>query len=255
MAKKLPYFKWYPGDAETDENFKSMDDAEIGFYMRCLNHAWLNGGLPADPGDRARALRSPRKYCDSQWGRVGRCFELDMEDGERLVNRRQEEERSKAETKSQRATNSVRTRYERSQNVSPRALARSESVSVSSPEVEVNKKKDAPIPETDFDLEARFQAYRKRHPGSQTRLGDCRAAYTNILVSNTIGPCQIADLMERIQEKWLQYWSLSKTMPLGLLNFLLGGDCMIDPPHVAIDEDQAWINAGSTEPVAKGARR
>ena len=74
MNRKLPYFKWYPADAEMDENFRAMSDAEIGFYIRCLNHSWLNNGIPADSTERARALRSPLKYCDKQWVRVGRCF-------------------------------------------------------------------------------------------------------------------------------------------------------------------------------------
>ncbi len=34
--KSLPFFCWYPVDAETDENFRAMTYAEVGFYLRCL---------------------------------------------------------------------------------------------------------------------------------------------------------------------------------------------------------------------------
>ena len=148
LVKALPYFKFYPGDAETDENFRSMDDAEKGFYWRCLNHSWLNCGLPADPDERARALGSDRKYADKQWVRVGRCFSVSPEDASRVVNRRQEEERLKAKLKSERATKSVRTRYERnyerSTDESLRALTPAVYESESSVVAEVSSQESEP---------------------------------------------------------------------------------------------------------------
>lgn len=132
MSKALPYFKWYPGDAETDENFKAFTDAELGFYMRCLNHAWINGGLPPDPALRARSLRVSQKYHDQKWAAVAKCFML-SEDAQRFLNPRQEKERSEALSKSIKATKAVLKRYEKATNVptdvTPRALARAESES------------------------------------------------------------------------------------------------------------------------------
>ncbi len=128
--KDLPYYKMYPADAETDENFRAMTDAEKGFYWRCLNHCWLNGGLPADPQERARTLGNPRGYADKMWARVGRCF-ITISEGTRVVNRRQEEERSKAVAKSSKCSDAVRTRYGRRSDVSPRAVTRTDSDSVS----------------------------------------------------------------------------------------------------------------------------
>lgn len=113
-----------------------MTDAELGFYIRCLNHAWINKGLPVDPGSRAKALRSSEKYSNKMWLVVGKRFE---EIEARMVNPRQETERLAAETKSRRATDSIRSRYERRPNVAIRA---SDSVSVSSSLV-VNLKPEA----------------------------------------------------------------------------------------------------------------
>jgi len=88
---KAPAFQWYPKDCDTDENVRAMDDREFGFYMRCLNHSWLNNGLPSDLGELARVMSRSRSYVEKIWQRVGKCFEL--VDG-RLVNKTQEKQRS-----------------------------------------------------------------------------------------------------------------------------------------------------------------
>lgn len=86
-----PAFQWYPKDCDTDENVRLMDDREFGFYMRCLNHSWLNFGLPLESGERARVLGRTQNYVEKRWERVGRCFVI--QDG-RYVNLRQESQRT-----------------------------------------------------------------------------------------------------------------------------------------------------------------
>jgi uncharacterized protein YdaU (DUF1376 family) len=113
VVKGLPYFCWYPADAETDENFRAMTDAEVGFYLRCLNHAWINGGLPTDAGERARAMGRSRAQADRLWNRVSRCFVPDANDPARLINRRQEEERDRATERSKKGTQSAKARWDR----------------------------------------------------------------------------------------------------------------------------------------------
>jgi uncharacterized protein YdaU (DUF1376 family) len=104
--KKLPYFEWYPADCDTDENVKGMDDREIGFYLRCLNHSWINGSIPADPGELARVMSRSPHYVRQVWQRVGRCFKPGS-DPLRLVNGRQEEQRARARLLSLRNTNNA----------------------------------------------------------------------------------------------------------------------------------------------------
>lgn len=118
---KLPFFKWYPADCDTDENVRQMTDAELGFYIRCLNHAWLNNGLPADPQERARALRTNKAHADRYWNRVGKCFETDPSTPGRLFNPRSKSEMCKANLKSVKAAESVKHRYDRRSNVALRA--------------------------------------------------------------------------------------------------------------------------------------
>ncbi len=100
-----------------------MDDADIGFYIRCLNHAWINGGIPADPKERARVLRTRLDTANKRWERVGKCFLKSTLYPDSLINLRQETERSLASLKSLKAAESVNHRYERSTNVALRALA------------------------------------------------------------------------------------------------------------------------------------
>lgn len=121
--KNLPYFKWYPADADTDANFRAMDDADIGFYIRCLNHAWINGGIPSDPKERARVLRTRLDTANKRWERVGKSFLKSSLYPDQLTNLRQETERELACCKSLKAAESVNHRYERTTNVPPRALA------------------------------------------------------------------------------------------------------------------------------------
>ncbi len=109
----LPYFRWYPTDAYTDEKYAAMSLAELGLYHLCLNLAWVNNGIPADLGRLAAILKLKREEIERLWKAVGKCFtEVDG----RLYNQRQEKERKHALTKSEKATKSVRMRYERSSN-------------------------------------------------------------------------------------------------------------------------------------------
>ena len=129
MAKdKLPYFKWYPKDFDHNEKVRLMNLEEIGLYALCLNHSWVNGSLPADLDEIGRAMKVPAKQLRRAWPRVAPCF---VEIEGRLINPRQEDERAKAIEKSGKCTDAVQIRYGRKQGVTPRALARSESESVS----------------------------------------------------------------------------------------------------------------------------
>ena len=88
---RLPYFRWYPADAVGDEKYAAMNDAELGFYHRCLDSAWLNTGLPADLDELAVLFGITRTQLQKVWPRVSKCW---YEENGRLFNHRQEAERS-----------------------------------------------------------------------------------------------------------------------------------------------------------------
>jgi len=90
--KLLPYFKWFPSDAESDEKYAAMSMAERGLFHTAMNYSWINDGLPVDPVEVARVLRVPIKEFNKLWVRVSICFI----GSERLRNPRQEVERQGA---------------------------------------------------------------------------------------------------------------------------------------------------------------
>lgn len=93
MAKDLPYFRWFPKDAESEEFYSSLPDAELGFHHRCLNRSWVNNGIPADLDALACSMKVNRKQLDKLWARVSAGWQ--EKDG-RFYNKEQEEERSRA---------------------------------------------------------------------------------------------------------------------------------------------------------------
>ncbi len=194
--KGLPYFRWWPADAETDSTYAAMTWAERGFYHWCLNYSWINNGLPGDVQQIAKAARMSSREFAKLWECVGKCF-TNVDGSYR--NRRQEEERSHATTKSERATAAVRTRYERSTDVGdksyerttndlPRALAR-ESESESDTKSETHAHTEPPVravlpviksalkPARAADLNGqtsqRFDEFWSRYPRQQHRDAAC----------------------------------------------------------------------------------
>ncbi len=164
--KTLPYFRWYPADAETDHLYASLSDAELGFFHRCLNRSWINGGLPADLDELSAIMRVTRQQLDRVWSKVGRCFQLSEVTGQ-LVNRRQESERTYATTKSERNTNAVRTRYERRTNEPQRAYGCVSSISSLKEGVGENKKPHAA--DMDRNTPSRAREFADQFPDQSDR--------------------------------------------------------------------------------------
>ena len=96
--KKLPFFKWYPSDAESDERYSLSTLAALGLFHRLLNSAWVNDGLPEDIGSLTRIGRCTLEEFSDVWPFIRPLFPRGP-DG-RLRNARQEEERTSARKKS-----------------------------------------------------------------------------------------------------------------------------------------------------------
>jgi uncharacterized protein YdaU (DUF1376 family) len=107
---KLPWYKTYPADCDSDENFRLMTFGQRGLYWTLLNHAWLNDGLPPAVDDIRDLCRLPQADFNRMWERVSKCFE--MIDG-RFRNRRQEQERSEARSKSEQSADAARKMHAR----------------------------------------------------------------------------------------------------------------------------------------------
>jgi len=101
-GKRNPWYPMYPGDFETDENVKGMTDEEVGFYVRCLNHCWINGSIPGNLVELARVMGRPIRTVRRLWRAVGKCF-VPVDSGSnsliRLGNKRLLEELQKIENR------------------------------------------------------------------------------------------------------------------------------------------------------------
>lgn len=109
MAAKLPYFRFYPKDFDTDERVRGFDPRQIGIFVLALNHAWINDGLPSDESQLARLLRVTPRDFRAAWPAVRGCFQ-EFPDG-RLKNNRQESERLECVSKSAKASESAKKRW------------------------------------------------------------------------------------------------------------------------------------------------
>lgn len=139
MAKELPYFRWYPADAESDFRYSSLSLAERGLFHAAINCSWVNDGLPNNEALVGKALHLTVRELRVFWPKVKECFFV-SDDG-KLRNKRQEEERTHATQKSVRNAFAARSRSVRSANDAQHARARADSDSDSVSEYESVKVK------------------------------------------------------------------------------------------------------------------
>ncbi len=92
MSKK-PWFPLYSADFDTDT--RAWTIAEIGLYMRLLNHQWINGGLPNDDRELRRIAGADPDEWKEAWPQVKKKFKLNG--AGLLCNQRLESERKGVE--------------------------------------------------------------------------------------------------------------------------------------------------------------
>jgi len=108
MARKAPYYPWYPLDFKGSLKVKVMTLEEKGFYHDVLDHCWLYGSAPADPDELARLLGEDRRTSRRILPKISKCF---LQTGEVLISERLEQEREKLNNKSEKARNSILKRW------------------------------------------------------------------------------------------------------------------------------------------------
>lgn len=91
---KSPAYQWYPADAAIDEAYRLLDDAERGNFHTLYDFAWMNDGIPADLESIAALLGREVEVMRKRWLRLGRCWKPHPSRPDRLVNERQERERT-----------------------------------------------------------------------------------------------------------------------------------------------------------------
>ncbi len=118
MSSKLPYFRWHPKDFDTDENVRLMSMCEVGLYVLCLNHCWVNGSLPDDLKKISKIVGQPFAQVKKSWPAVSKCFTKN--EAGALVNTKQEKERKWAQERRSNSKDAVDIREGIGFNPSPR---------------------------------------------------------------------------------------------------------------------------------------
>lgn len=109
MARSLPYYPFYVDDFDEDSKVLQMNLSEVGLYILALNESWKRGSIPKDPTELAVLIRRKPADVKKSWGKVKECW-VESSPG-RLVNQRQEIERSSAMQKSEKAARSATIRH------------------------------------------------------------------------------------------------------------------------------------------------
>lgn len=91
---KSPAYQWYPCDAAIDEHYQLMTFEERGVFHGLLDLAWLNDGIPAGLDKLARLLKVTLERIKAWWPALAPCWVPHKTVADRLVNPRQERERS-----------------------------------------------------------------------------------------------------------------------------------------------------------------
>jgi uncharacterized protein YdaU (DUF1376 family) len=98
VADPRPWFPFYVADFLLDEVVALAEPEVLGIYIRLLCHQWREGSIPSNHEHLARITRCRRSVLERSWPQLSKKFEPD--DGERLFNRRLDDERKKAISRS-----------------------------------------------------------------------------------------------------------------------------------------------------------
>lgn len=99
MSEKYPAYLWYPKDVLSSGRVAALSDMEELWYRRALDQSWLGDGIPADPEGfagwvgRGCTIDAAKKI-------IKQFFVPHKKDPSKVVNVRQEKERTNLKQKS-----------------------------------------------------------------------------------------------------------------------------------------------------------
>jgi len=105
-----------------------MDDREFGFYIRLLNHSWLNNGVPSDLKRLAVIMGRTFGYVTKIWPSISPCF---FERDGRFFNKKQENSREKSKEFSEIKSEAATVRWDKYKKLKEQSDARASAVQCS----------------------------------------------------------------------------------------------------------------------------
>lgn len=162
MKVRRPWFKFWPGTWLSARSVTLMTPAQKGVYIDLLCLSWQEGFIPADPDELAFLLRLPREEFLPIWDRVKTHFKSVKNSPKKLVNHRLEDERSKAQERSDKTRKAAQERWDKADANAEQTHSKRNAVQKKREEEEEEEDKKK---ESAFDFEAVYNAY----PGSGTK--------------------------------------------------------------------------------------
>jgi len=179
---KVPYMRFYAGDWLSDPKVRRLTWEQKGVYIDMLALMWKNGGsasLPDDPGAIAAMLgMQKRKFIKIFHVFFEKNYEIFFRDDGRIYQKRISEEWDKANEKSQKATESARTRWdkeescERNANALPTHSERNAShIHIHSHIKDKDIKHMCDSPDSSNPYSPDFEEFWKAYPNSKNKKG------------------------------------------------------------------------------------
>lgn len=92
---KAPAYPWFAKDTKSDVECAALDATEYGVYIRLLEFAWINYGIPSDENFLTRLAKNSLGVSAYKWKKIWKILRNFFEERDGfLFNPRQEEERS-----------------------------------------------------------------------------------------------------------------------------------------------------------------
>jgi|SRR6476646_1649604 len=111
MPSDLPFMKLWVDDLLADITEMGLTDEEFGAYMKLLLIAWQRGSIFADVKRNARWLSCSERELTKLWPAFAHKWHPNADGG--LVNRKMEEVRAEALSKSSKAQQAANERWAR----------------------------------------------------------------------------------------------------------------------------------------------
>lgn len=92
---KSPAFQFYPAEFFADVNVILMSNREIGCYIKLLCICWREGSIPNEINKIAKICGENNSEMAELWLAIKPCFRSAINDQEKLINPRLDEERKK----------------------------------------------------------------------------------------------------------------------------------------------------------------
>lgn len=115
----LPYFRVFPAETISDERYAGWTPEERGVWFHLLQHAWVNGSVPADEASLARLNGMKPAAFRKVWQAISDRFILHPDQPGRLTSRRLELEREEALAKSKAGKKGARSRWDKAKAPAP----------------------------------------------------------------------------------------------------------------------------------------